>query len=476
MADQVMLLVALVALLLGLAIGKAWERYKLRDGGWVDRRKIRESPHYLQALNYLVANQIDHAIDELTKAADLYQNSLEIDILLGNLYREKGQVGRAIHIHQQLLQRPRLGRFEQSAVLLSLGLDYKRGGFVDRAVEAFVEVLRVDPDNTQALFNLEKLHEDQHQWLDARAIRTRLAALAPESQQARHQTILAFLENAIGADALEAGDSATAVRHFHSAIELDPTVVPAHLSLGDVRRRDGDAAGAIEIWERLVAVAPDKAYLVFDRLARATADLGTPERFSALCRRMIAQSPPDWRARLALARHLGDLGGEVHQREALALLLDALAVNPHAVSVHQAAWRMLSALGFRTDLVERYVSVSRDAVFYQDPHICMRCHYRSTELLWQCPHCHEWNSFVEERLTPAKDEAELHARRSGLTALPTPCVGWVSPAESQPARATSADGSRPSAFRPSMPTWWRARSSLPAGRRSSTSSAASARR
>ena len=58
------LLAALVALLAGLAIGKAWERYKLRDGRWIDRRKARESPHYILGLNFLVANQIDLAIEE----------------------------------------------------------------------------------------------------------------------------------------------------------------------------------------------------------------------------------------------------------------------------------------------------------------------------------------------------------------------------------------------------------------------------
>ena len=42
-----------------------------------------------------------------------------------------------------------------------------------------------------------------------------------------------------------------------------------------------------------------------------------------------------------------------------------------------------------------------------DPHICMRCRYRSTELLWQCPHCHEWNTFVEDRIAPAKEPEEL---------------------------------------------------------------------
>ena len=61
------LLIALVALLAGLTIGKAWERYKLRDGTWIDRRRVRESPHYILGLNFLVTNQIDLAIEELTE-------------------------------------------------------------------------------------------------------------------------------------------------------------------------------------------------------------------------------------------------------------------------------------------------------------------------------------------------------------------------------------------------------------------------
>ena len=90
------LLVGRVALLAGLAIGKAWERYKLRDGQWIDRRKARESPHFIVGLDLVVANQIDRAIDELSRAAWLDEDALEIHLVLGNLYREKGQVGRAI--------------------------------------------------------------------------------------------------------------------------------------------------------------------------------------------------------------------------------------------------------------------------------------------------------------------------------------------------------------------------------------------
>src|SRR5919201_3730012 len=179
-----LLLASLVALLAGLAIGKAWERYKLQDGRWIDRRRARESPHYMLGLNFRVADQIDPAIDELNKAAQAAGDPLEIHLILGNLYREKGQVGRAIQEHQSLLQRPNLRKLEHANVLLCLGLDYRRGGFVDRAIEAFTEVLRLDPDNQYALLNLEKLYEEQHQWKEAYGTRQRLASLPSVAYEA----------------------------------------------------------------------------------------------------------------------------------------------------------------------------------------------------------------------------------------------------------------------------------------------------
>ena len=399
------LLGALIALLAGLAIGKAWERYKLQDGRWVDRRRARESPHYMLGLNFLVANQIDPAIDELTRAAESAGDPLEIHLILGNLYREKGQVGRAIQEHQALLQRPNLRKLEHANVLLCLGLDYKRGGFVDRALEAFTEVTRLDPDNQYALSNLEKLYEEQHQWQDAYATRLKLARRDGQAGEPRHNQILAFLENELGLQALKRMDYAEAGRRFQAAIELDSHNTPAYLNLGDVRFLQGDVAGATATWERLVDTSPDRAYLAFPRLDGIYEKSGDPRRFADLCRQLIAASPQDWRARLALAKHLS---ARSDARGALDLLFEAVEQNPHALALHQTIWQTLSQLGLPPALVERYVDLTRGAIFYLDPHLCTRCRYRSTELLWQCPHCHEWNTFVEERIAPAKDtEATL---------------------------------------------------------------------
>jgi lipopolysaccharide biosynthesis regulator YciM len=400
MEDYAPFLAALIALLLGLAAGKVWERYKIREGRWIDRRKTRESPHFILGLNFLVAHQLDRAIEELSRATRLEPDATEIEMILGNLYREKGQVGRAITIHQGLLQRPKLTRLEKAYVLLCLGIDYKNGGFVDRALEAFTEVLRFDHENPYALVNLQKLHEEQHQWKEAREIRERLHAVGEIPDQPRHQQILAFLENELGEQALQRLDYATAAAHFSAAIDRDPRTVPAYLNLGDVRLVEGHPAEAAELWEKITHVCPERAYLAFPRLAALHERYPAHSTYERVCRRLIAANTQEWRARTALAEHLLADGSGA---ESLDLLLDALAHNPHALTIHQAIWRTLMATGLEPASVQRYVDLARQSVFYLDPHVCQRCHYRSTELLWQCPHCHEWDSFVEDRIAPAQD-------------------------------------------------------------------------
>jgi lipopolysaccharide biosynthesis regulator YciM len=395
------LLAVLLALLLGLVAGKAWERYKLRDGRWIDRRRLRETPHYMLGLNCLVDNQIDQAVEELTRATSTDTDALEIQMILGNLYRQKGQVGRAITVHQGLLQRPDLRPIEHAHVLLCLGLDYRHGGFIDRALETFQEVVRLDPKNRYAFVNLQKLYEDQKQWADAEAIREKIIAIDEGNDEGNRQ-ILGFLRNEVGESLMRAGDDTAAARTFESAIDVEARTTPAYLNLGDARERTGQTLAAIEAWEKLVQTLPDRAYLALDRLERAYQRAGVPRKFVELCERLIDQNPLDWRTRLALSRHHAAAG---RHRQAFELLLAALPHNPHGLTIHQEAWKALLALDRDPALVQEYIALTRSAVFYLDPHICMHCRYRSTELLWQCPQCHEWNTFVEERMSTAKDAA-----------------------------------------------------------------------
>jgi lipopolysaccharide assembly protein B len=385
------LLAVLLAAIAGLLAGRAWAAARGR-GDSRDRPPYRVSPHYTQGLHYVAAGQRELAISELTKVAREDPEALEVLQILGNLLREAGQVEKAIQVHQGLLARSDLTRAERSYALASLGTDFRKAGFLDRATRTFEEVLEVDPKSIHALVGLQKLHEDQRQWQEAYTVQTRLSRL----RKTEDSLVLGHLQAEMGREALQAGRIEAAEKAFRTALSLDRRVFPAHLGLADCQAgRDPRQAAAV--LEEAVQTAPERAYLAFERLARAYSDSSEPSRFVSLCERMIRQDPRDWRARLALARHLG---GEGRHEEAFGLLLRAVEANPQVLLPHLEIWRTLRAMGLDGEVVDRYIATAEESAFYRDPHVCTACRYRADDMLWRCPHCHEWNTFVEERLGP----------------------------------------------------------------------------
>ncbi len=384
------LLAVLLAGIAGLLAGRAWAA-ALRQGER-DRAGYRASPHYAQGLHYLAGGHTELAVSELGKVVRDDPDAVEVLQVLGSLLREIGHVERAIQTHQALLARRDLTRAERAQALAGLGADFRRAGFLDRASRTFDEALAADPRNIQALIELQKLQEEQRQWTEAYRLRTRLSRL----RKSDDSLVLGYLQAEIGREALLAGDRETAQKAFTTALALDRRVFPAHLGLADLftPREPAKAAGVLE---QAIEVAPERAYLAFERLARAYAACGRPARFAELCERIIREDPRDWRARLALAGHLRALGKD---EEAFGLLLRAVEANPQALAAHLESWRTVDRLGVHHDAVERYLATAEHSVFYRDPHICTACRYRADDMLWRCPHCHEWNTFVEERVGP----------------------------------------------------------------------------
>ena len=392
MTDTAIVAVA-VAALGGLLAGRAWTRALRKGPRGADA--FRASPHFSQGLNYLAAGQPELAITELNKVAREDEDAVEVRQVLSHLLREAGQVERAIQLHQSLLARPDLTRSERAYTLAGLGTDFRKAGFLDRAARVYEEALATDPNNIHALAGQQKLHEEQRQWRDAFDVRTRLARL----RKADDGLVLGHLQAEMGFAAARAGQRSAAETCFKTALALDPRVFPAHLGLADLFI-EAEPARAAAILEDAIKVAPERAYLAFGRLVDAYAACAQPNRFEALCDRLIRDRPLEWRARLALARHLRSAG---RLEEALGLLLRAVEANPQVLVVHLEAWRALRAMSPVGPATERYIATAEEAVFYRDPHVCTTCRYRADDMLWRCPHCHEWDTFVEERISPSPD-------------------------------------------------------------------------
>jgi lipopolysaccharide assembly protein B len=381
-----------LAALAGLLAGRAWAATR-RSAELRERPGFRASPHYTEALHCLATGQLEGAIRELVKVLREHPDSAEVQQVLSHLFREVGQVERAIEMHRALLARADVTRAERAHVLASLGTDYRKAGLLDRAASAYAEALDVDPRNVHALAGQQKLAEEQRQWREAYEVQTRLARL----RKSDDGLVLGFLQAEMGEEARRAGQREAAEAAFRTAVSLDRRVFPAHLGLASMWA-GSDPRRAASILEGAVAAAPERAYLAFSALEKAYRACGEPSRFVALCERLVREDPRDWRARLALARHLREEGGA---REAHGLLLRALESNPHVLLVHLEVWRTLRALGALGPEEQKYVATVEESALYVDPHICTVCRYRADDMLWRCPHCHEWNSFVEERVGPA---------------------------------------------------------------------------
>ncbi len=386
MTDTALLAVILAALC-GLVAGRVWSAASRREAGV--RLAFRGSPHYQLGLHALAEGRTDKAIAELSKVARENPEAIEVQLVLGNLLREAGLVERAIQVHQGVLGRRDLSRSDRRYTLACLGSDFRKAGFLDRATRTFEEVLDADPRDLQALEELERLYEDQRRFRDAYEAQSRIARL----RKSDDSLVLGYLQAEIGREALAQSKPEEAEKAFRTALALDRRVFPAHLGLADLALRS-DAQGAVSILEEAVALVPDRAYLAFSGLARAYRAIGEPQRLEELCERLISRDPKDWRARLALAQHLGGAGRD---EEAYGLLLRALESNPRALPVQLELLETVRRLGVRSPKLDGVIAAMRSS-FYTDPHLCSSCRYRADDMLWRCPQCHRWGTFAEERV------------------------------------------------------------------------------
>jgi lipopolysaccharide biosynthesis regulator YciM len=387
------LLVALIAFVAGVALGQLWERLT-RGRQPHSRRGFGE---LILGLDLLASRHIDRAIAELSRAARADTDAIETYLVLGNLFREKGQLERAIQIHQSILHRPGLPSKERAHALLCLGVDFKRAGFRDRALETLEEVLRLDPDNSYALLQLLRIHEEEQNWEKALTVLQKLDGASGDS----NPTLTAFLHDQIGQAALAASDEKSAERSFETAIGYDRSLAPPYLHLGDMLERQGSPTEAVVQWEALARESAQHAYLTFERFERVYPQIGEDEKLDRLYQDLIANDSRDWRAHLALARKRVREG---RADEAFDLLTSAAQNNPHAVEVHLETWNLILKGGATEERIGRYLDCVRTSVFFLDPHVCVKCHYRANGILWRCPHCQEWNTFVEERLAARRPD------------------------------------------------------------------------
>src|SRR5215204_5124351 len=138
------MITSLLLLLLPLAAASGWlagQKNTLNQNSKIPRNSLPKD--YLIGLNLLLNEQPDQAVDVFIKMLEVDSDTVETHLALGSLFRRRGEVDRAIRIHQNLIARPHLAKERRILALLALGQDYMRAGVLDRAERIFLEIVDV---------------------------------------------------------------------------------------------------------------------------------------------------------------------------------------------------------------------------------------------------------------------------------------------------------------------------------------------
>ncbi len=135
---------------------------------------------YLAGLNFLLNEQTDKAINVFTDILEVNKDTVETYIALGNFFRKRGEIDKAIRIHQNLVTHSQLPKKTRIEALNALGEDYLKAGVLDRAERIFHEVLSLDSGMISALQYLLEIYQQESSWHEAIDIAEKLVVLAPE--------------------------------------------------------------------------------------------------------------------------------------------------------------------------------------------------------------------------------------------------------------------------------------------------------
>ena len=380
---------ALLLLLLVLAVAGGWT---LARGGlrMDDAGRAQLPSQYYRGFNFLLDGEEEDAIDAFTEALSVNEETLDTHIALGSVLRKRGEVDRAIRIHQNLLARSHLTVVQLHQVHLELARDFIAAGLYDRAEQLLRDLSDESPDlNATAQRHLLEVFEAQREWSEAVVTAENLIALSLSEDplaaghgQSVHQLRCHYLcEQA--ETAITAQDSSSARQYYHDALRDNGNDLRARMGLANASLLEGSSKEALGHFEVIMASGRTCTPELLDLLSLICADQAGEGAYSAVLQRYYEQQPAPLLA-LTLA---AELESEKDRAAADDFLRLTLADNP---SVAVATALLLSGLPEENDQPERLIL--EQLTQNKQGYACDHCGFTGQSRHWRCPGCRHWDS------------------------------------------------------------------------------------
>lgn len=372
----------LVWLLLPVAVVSGWYAARL------DQRRppaTRLPSDYFRGVNYLLNEQPDKAIEIFTRMLEVNTETVETHLALGNLFRRRGEVERAIRIHQNLIAHPSLDNTQRSVALCELAQDYLKAGLLDRAETLFLELAEIPAHGEQALRFLMSIYEQERDWDKAIAAGSRLALTTGRQSE----PVLAQYHCELGETALRAGNTKLAHERATQALDIDPCCARANILLGHVAVASGDEHSALAAWQKVEQQDTRLLDEVISDIVAAFRRLQEESRLRVYLQE-VAGRQPGMRTLLTLSELIGSDEG---WGRAQAFIAECLRRQPSVSGLKRLMDLQIvqdtPASSESLDLIKGVLDL---LAHQQEGYQCYQCGFRGHILHWQCPACHEWNT------------------------------------------------------------------------------------
>lgn len=346
---------------------------------------------YFKGLNFLITDQQDKAIEAFTEAVQANTESLELHFALGSLFRRRGEVDRAIHLHLNLLEKKSLEPQHRVAVTAELAQDYLKAGLYDRAEELF-ESLNDSRYRQPALRALLEIYVREREWERAIKAASELERLSgvPFRIEIAHYYCELAVKSKI------ANDTHSARFELEQALNANKKCVRANILLGDLEAEAGAHLEAIAIWKRIEFQEPEYLGLISPRLRSSYKILGRSSDALLLLQVYLQTYQLPSLLHVLYEATLEDEGAE----SAAKLARNELIKKPSLNTLDQLlqARTILETNNTNhqqldTQLMQQAV---RHAIGNKSVYHCEQCGFKAKHYHWQCPACNAWESLPAE--------------------------------------------------------------------------------
>lgn len=363
-------------------------------GGWWSARNLFRrneqkrnrmfSRRYFQGLNYLLNEQPDKAIQVFLEMAEVNKDTVETHLALGSLFRRRGEVDRAIRLHQNIISKQHLDDEQRTKALLELGEDYMRAGLFDRAERLFSELTQRGTEAPQALRHLLDIYQQEKDWHKALDMARELEAHTGE----RMGVYMAHFCCELAEEELHAGQLEAARKQLRQARRHDPQSIRARMILARIVRRQDHGEEALDLYEEIADMDSDFIPQILDDYLACAGEAGQQERAEARLRAWCERH-----GSISVVLTLTAMIREAEGVDAAARFLAAeLSRNPSVRGLDRLIELKLKGGPEIESGDEILRSVAQRLLARQPTHRCAHCGYSGHTHYWQCPSCKRWST------------------------------------------------------------------------------------